>query len=82
LDIQKDEDITELISKVEHVKKSNAKTAATQSNHLTAKITAPLIIEAIRKAGHVVTKLSLQKPTLNEVYMSILGALCVMPRVP
>ena len=36
-------------------------------------ITAPLIIEALRKNGHVVTKLSLTKPTLNEVYLQFTG---------
>ena len=36
-------------------------------------ITAPLIIEALRKAGHVVTRLSLTKPTLNEVYLQYTG---------
>ncbi len=36
-------------------------------------LTAPLIIEALRKNGHVVTKLSLTKPTLNEVYLQYTG---------
>ena len=36
-------------------------------------LTAPLIIEALRKSGHVVTKLSLTKPTLNEVYLQYTG---------
>ncbi len=36
-------------------------------------VTAPLIIEALRKKDHVVTKLSLTKPTLNEVYLQYTG---------
>jgi len=36
-------------------------------------VTAPLIIEALRKEGHIVTKLSLTKPTLNEVYLQYTG---------
>ena len=36
-------------------------------------LTAPLIIEALRKNNHIVTKLSLTKPTLNEVYLQYTG---------
>ncbi len=67
------EDITGLISKVEHVKtvtKENGGYTVKSSN---GELTAPLIIEAIRKNGHIVTKLSLTKPTLNEVYLQYTG---------
>jgi len=74
LAIQKeDQDITELISKVEHfkeVKKENGGYTIKSSN---GELTAPLIIEALRRNGHVVTKLSLTKPTLNEVYLQYTG---------
>ena len=74
LSIQKDqEDITGLISKVEHVKtvtKENGSYTIKSSN---GELTAPLIIEALRKNGHVVTKLSLTKPSLNEVYLQYTG---------
>jgi ABC-2 type transport system ATP-binding protein len=73
LAIQKDEDITELIKKVEHVKdvkKENGSYIIKSSN---GELTAPQIIEALRSKGHVVTKLSLTKPTLNEVYMQYTG---------
>jgi ABC-2 type transport system ATP-binding protein len=74
LSIQKDkEDITDLISKVEHVKtvtKENGTYTIKSSN---AELTAPLIIETLRKNDHVVIKLSLSKPTLNEVYMQYTG---------
>jgi len=36
-------------------------------------LTAPLIIESLRKNGIKVTKLSLSKPTLNEVYLEYTG---------
>jgi ABC-2 type transport system ATP-binding protein len=66
-------DITDLISKVEgvkEVKKENGEYTIKSSN---GELTAPLIIEALRKNGHVVTKLSLTKPTLNEVYLQYTG---------
>jgi ABC-2 type transport system ATP-binding protein len=36
-------------------------------------VTAPMIIEALRRAGYAVTKLSLTEPTLNEVYLEYTG---------
>jgi ABC-2 type transport system ATP-binding protein len=73
MSIQKDEDISELIRKVEHVKEVKKENGGYIIKSTNGEITAPLIIEAIRKAGHVVTKLSLTKPTLNEVYMQYTG---------
>jgi len=74
LSIQKDqEDITELIRKVEHVKEVKKENGGYIINSANGELTAPLIIEAIRKNGHVVTKLSLAKPSLNEVYMQYTG---------
>jgi ABC-2 type transport system ATP-binding protein len=35
--------------------------------------TAPIILEAIRTEGHTVTRLSLTKPTLDEVYLEYTG---------
>jgi ABC-2 type transport system ATP-binding protein len=73
MSIQKNDDITDLIRRVEHVKevkKENGDYIIKSSN---GELTAPLIIEAIRKSGNVVTKLSLTKPTLNEVYMQYTG---------
>jgi ABC-2 type transport system ATP-binding protein len=74
LSIQKDqEDITELISKVEHVKEVKKENSGYIIKSANGELTAPLIIEALRESGHVVTKLSLTKPTLNEVYMQFTG---------
>ncbi len=73
LTIQKDEDITDLISKIEHVKEVKKENGGYIIKSANGEVTAPLIIEALRKSGHVVTKLSLTKPTLNEVYLQYTG---------
>jgi ABC-2 type transport system ATP-binding protein len=73
LNIQKDIDITDLIKKVQHVKEVKLDNGTYTIKSESAEITAPLIIEAIRKEGHVVIKLSLTKPTLNEVYLQYTG---------
>jgi ABC-2 type transport system ATP-binding protein len=66
---KEDQDITELISKVEHVKNVKKENDGYIIKSSNGELTAPLIIEALRRNGHVVTKLSLTKPTLNEVYL-------------
>ncbi len=73
LSILKDEDITGLISKIEHVKEVKKENGSYMIKSANGELTAPLIIEALRKNGHVVTKLSLTKPTLNEVYLQYTG---------
>lgn len=73
LSIKQDVDITELIEKIEHVKEVKKENEVYTIKSENGEITAPLIIEALRKQGHVVTKLSLTKPTLNEVYLQYTG---------
>jgi ABC-2 type transport system ATP-binding protein len=73
LSIQKDENISDLISKVEHVKEVKKENGSYIVKSANGELTAPLIIEAIRNSGNIVTKLSLTKPTLNEVYMQYTG---------
>jgi ABC-2 type transport system ATP-binding protein len=73
LSIQKDEDITDLISKIEHVKEVKKQNGSYIIKAANGELAAPLIIEAIRKNNHIVTKLSLTKPTLNEVYLQYTG---------
>jgi ABC-2 type transport system ATP-binding protein len=73
LAIQDDTDITELISKIEHVKDVKKENGGYVIKSANGEATAPLIIEALRKNGHVVTRLSLTKPTLNEVYLQYTG---------
>jgi ABC-2 type transport system ATP-binding protein len=73
LTIQKDTDITDLIAKIEHVKEVKKENGGYIIKSANGELTAPLIIEALRKNGHVVTKLSLSKPTLNDVYLQYTG---------
>ncbi len=73
LAIQEDADISELVKKIDHVvdvKKENDTYLIRAEN---CEVTAPLIIEALRREGHIVTRLSLTKPTLNEVYLQYTG---------
>ncbi len=73
LSIQKDQDITELIRKVEYVKEVKKENGSYIIKASNGELAAPLIIEALRENGNIVTKLSLTKPTLNEVYMQYTG---------
>jgi ABC-2 type transport system ATP-binding protein len=73
LSIKQNVDITELISKIEHVKEVKNENGSYMIKSENGEITAPLIIEALRKEGYVVSKLSLTKPTLNEVYLEYTG---------
>ncbi|HLE75306.1 MAG TPA: ATP-binding cassette domain-containing protein [Candidatus Bathyarchaeia archaeon] len=73
LSIQKDVDITGLVKKIEHVKEVKKENGSYMIKSENGEVTAPLIIEALRKEGHVVTKLSLMKPTLDEVYLQYTG---------
>ena len=73
LSIKKDVDITELVKEIKHVKEVKKEDGRYVIKSENGEVTAPLIIEALRKEGHVVTKLSLTKPTLNEVYLQYTG---------
>ena len=73
LSIQEDTDITGVLKKIDHVvdvKKENDAYLIRAEN---CEVTAPLIIEALRRQGYVVTRLSFTKPTLNEVYLQYTG---------
>jgi len=71
--VKKDVDITGLVEKIEHVKEVKKENGSYMIKSENGEVTAPLIIEALRKEGHVVTRLSLTKPTLNEVYLQYTG---------
>jgi ABC-2 type transport system ATP-binding protein len=71
--IKEDVDITELVKKINHVKEVKKENGSYRIKSENGEITAPLIIESLRKGGHVVTRLSLTKPTLNEVYLQYTG---------
>ncbi len=73
LSIKQEVDITKLVKKIEHVKEVTKENDSYMIKSENGEVTAPLIIEALRKEGYVVTKLSLAKPTLNEVYLHYTG---------
>ncbi|MEM3731769.1 MAG: ATP-binding cassette domain-containing protein [Candidatus Bathyarchaeia archaeon] len=71
--IKENADVSDLIRKVENVKdvKNEGGSYWIKAEH--GEVTAPLIIEVLRKRGYTVTKLSLTEPTLNEVYLEYTG---------
>jgi len=73
LTIKENEDVSGLIQKVEHVKEVRKEDGAYRIKAEVGEITTPLIIEALRKKGYAVMRLSLTEPTLNEVYLEYTG---------
>jgi len=73
LAIKENEDVSELIQKVEHVKEVRNEDGSYRIKAEIGEVTTPLIIEALRKKGYTVTRLSLTEPTLNEVYLEYTG---------
>jgi ABC-2 type transport system ATP-binding protein len=73
LSIEKEVAITGLIQTIPHVKEGTKDEGLYRIKSENGEVTAPLINEAQRKADHDVTKLSLTKPTLNEVYLQYTG---------
>jgi ABC-2 type transport system ATP-binding protein len=73
LGIKEDVDVSELIRKVEHVKDVKKEDGVYRIKAEFGEITAPSIIEVLRKKGYTVTRLSLTEPTLNEVYLEYTG---------
>jgi ABC-2 type transport system ATP-binding protein len=73
ISIKENADVSELIRSVEHVKDVRNENGSYRIKAEFGEITAPLIIEALRKKGYTVTKLSLTEPTLNEVYLEYTG---------
>ncbi len=73
LSVNEDQDISCLIKKVENVREVRGSGGEYRIKVKDGELTAPLIIESLRKNGIKVTKLSLSKPTLNEVYLEYTG---------
>jgi ABC-2 type transport system ATP-binding protein len=73
LTIKENDDVSELIQKVEHVKEVRKEDGSYRVKAEYGEVTTPLIIEALRKKGYTVTRLSLTEPTLNEVYLEYTG---------
>lgn len=69
----KDVDITKFVEKIPKVKEVKKQDNTYRIKVEDGEETAPLIIEAIRNRGHAVTRLSLTKPTLDEVYLEYTG---------
>jgi len=73
LSIKENADVSELIRTVEHVKDIKNEDGSYRIKAEYGEVTAPFIIEALRRKGYTVTKLSLTEPTLNEVYLEYTG---------
>ncbi len=73
LSIKENDDVSGLIQKVEHVKEVRKEDESYRIKAENGEVTTPLIIEALRKKGYTVTRLSLTEPTLNEVYLEYTG---------
>ncbi|MGB9778244.1 MAG: DrrA-related ABC transporter ATP-binding protein [Candidatus Bathyarchaeota archaeon] len=73
ISIKENADVSELIRGVEHVKEVKNENGSYRIKAESGELTAPLIIEALRKKGYTVTRLSLTEPTLNEVYLEYTG---------
>jgi ABC-2 type transport system ATP-binding protein len=73
LGIKEEADVSELIQSIEHVKDVKKEDGSYHIKAEIGEVTAPLIIEALRRKGYTVTKLSLTEPTLNEVYLEYTG---------
>jgi len=73
ISIKENADVGELIRSVEHVKDVRSENGSYRIKAESGEVTAPLIIEALRRNGYTVTRLSLTEPTLNEVYLEYTG---------
>ncbi|MEM0007955.1 MAG: ATP-binding cassette domain-containing protein [Candidatus Bathyarchaeia archaeon] len=73
ISIKENADVTSIIESVENVKEVRSENGAYRIKAENGEATAPLIIEALRKKGYTVTRLSLTEPTLNEVYLEFTG---------
>jgi ABC-2 type transport system ATP-binding protein len=73
MSIKENADVSELIRSVEHVKEVKNEDGSYRIKAEYGEVTAPFIIEALRRKGYTVTKLSLTEPTLNEVYLEYTG---------
>jgi ABC-2 type transport system ATP-binding protein len=73
ISIKEDVDVSELVGKIENVKDVKKENGSYRIKAEIGEVTAPFIIEALRRKGYTVSKLSLTEPTLNEVYLKYTG---------
>ncbi len=66
-------DISSIILEVPRVKEVKKQDSTYRIKVEDGEVTAPTILDAIRAKGHSVTRLSLTKPTLDEVYLEYTG---------
>jgi ABC-2 type transport system ATP-binding protein len=66
-------DISDLVKKVPRVKEVKKQDGTYRIKVENGEETAPTVIDAVRAEGHKVTRLSLTKPTLDEVYLEYTG---------
>jgi len=66
-------DISPIIQKVPKVKEVKKQDGTYRIKVQDGEETAPTILDAIRTEGHTITRLSLTKPTLDEVYLEYTG---------
>ena len=71
--IKENADIACILKEVENVKEVRNENRAYRIKVKDGETTAPIILEILRKKGYTVTRLSLTKPTLNEVYLEYTG---------
>lgn len=71
--IKENADVGELIRSVDNVKDVKKENGSYRIKAESGEVTAPLVIEVLRKKGYTITKLSLVKPTLNDVYLEYTG---------
>ncbi len=73
LSVNEDRNISGIIEKVENVREVRRIKGEYRIKVKDGELTAPLIIEALRNEGIKVTRLSLSKPSLNDVYLEYTG---------
>jgi len=73
LGIKEDADVTAIIQGIENVKEVKKENGSYRIKAEYGEVTAPFVIEALRRKGYTVNKLSLTEPTLNEVYLEYTG---------
>jgi ABC-2 type transport system ATP-binding protein len=70
---QEDEDVTSLIENIPRVKEVKKQDSTYRIKVENGEETAPHILNQLIEKGHKITKLSLTKPTLDEVYLEFTG---------
>lgn len=73
ISVKEDVDVTEIIRSVENVKEVKKENNTYWIKAEKGELTAPIIVEALWRRNHTVTRLSITEPTLNEVYLEYTG---------